>query len=245
MTYLITTVTNKSILLASDTRLNYHQEIMENGEKYQLIKVIADCCRKTFFLEKAKVGIQFIGIGYLKDYDGKKYHLSYFIPRIEKGIKENDKIQNKFQKIYSNLRKITTSGDTSNFVNGTMAGYFENKPFIATFNTFNTNDKLKIIKARPGSFIDSEKRLQRISILESDAINEIIKIIQNTSKEKPHLIGDEVEILRVTKNKAKYIREAQNLFYGTQDELIENFKNNLSLINGKFLDPPVKEKINL
>jgi len=47
--------------MASDTRLNYNEKIEENGEKYILIKLIADCCRKTFYLPKAKMGIQFLG----------------------------------------------------------------------------------------------------------------------------------------------------------------------------------------
>ncbi len=87
--------------------------------------------------------------------------------------------------------------------------------------------------------------MQKILILEKSAINEIIETIQNISEKKPHLIGDEIEILKITKNSAEYIKEGKKLFYKTQDELIENFKNNLSLINEKTLSLSVKEKINL
>jgi len=250
MTHLITIATKRFILMASDTRLNYHEETIENGQKYILIKLVADCCRKIFFLNKIKIGIQFIGIGYLQENDGKKYHLSHFLPLLQNGIKQEDEINFKFKKIYENLRKITTPGDTGNYVNGVMAGFYKNTPYIATFNTFNKDDSLDIYHVHDNiSFVDSEKilDLEKLKQLktEKEIIEEINDTIKLSSKNKPHLIGEEVEILKITNKEANYIQESKNLFFGNYDELMFYFKNNLFAINGQILTSPIKEKINL
>jgi len=249
MTHLITVATKRFILMASDTRLNYHEESIENGQTYMLIKLVADCCRKTFFLNKIKIGIQFIGIGYLRGNDWKKYHLSHFLPLLQNGIKQEDEINFKFKKIYENLRKMATPGDTSNYINGVMAGFYRNTPYIASFNTFNKDDSLGIYPVYNISFVDSEQilDLEKLKQLktEKEIIEEINNAIKLSSKNKPHLIGEEVEILKITNEEANYIQESKNLFFGNYDELMFYFNNNLSAINGQILPSPIKEKINL
>lgn len=246
MTQIITAITNKSILMASDTRANYNIDEIENGQKFMKILAIADCCRKTFFLMKAKIGIQFIGNGYLKEGDSKR-HLNYFIPIIQEGIIGDEPIESKMHKIFSNLRKITTSGDTENYVNGVMTGYWKNEPYLCTFNTFNEDDKLLVQKVESGNFVDSENYIKNISKDEEEAIKNIIDAIKNVSKTKLHLIGDEIEILKIEENSGSYIQEGKKLFFGTQLEFLKHFENEsgLSGINGKLLDVPVKEKIKL
>jgi len=244
MTQIITAVLKDSILMASDTRLNYHEIEEKNNEKYQVIKLVADCTRKTFYLKKAKLGIQFIGIGYLKD-GTQKHHLSHFLPKIESGIKKKQGIKLKIKIILNNLNQITTQGDEGNFVNGVISGFDGNHMYIATFNTFNSDDDLNITEARQGMFVDSEKGIKEIDKKETLAIDQICKTISDSSKNKPESIGEEVEILKITKKEGKYIKEGNELFYGDQKELFELMKNDLLKIKGEILKPPVVLKINL
>ena len=243
MTHLITSITEKSILMASDTRLNYHNEgVGENGEKYMVIRQVADCCRKTFFLESAKIGIPFIGIGFLEDGD-KRYHLSHFLLDIEANVLATDNIELRMEQVFKNLKKITTEGDIGNYVNGVMAGYSNDDPFIATFNTFNGN--LNIKKVQSGDILDSEKKLTGSQDSQVKIIEQINDAIKHTSMLKPHLVGKEVEILKITKHKAEYIQEAKKLFSGSQEKLLKDFRENPSKINGKILESPVVEKLNV
>jgi hypothetical protein len=244
MTHIITAVLKDSILMASDTRLNYHDVIEKNGFKYQVIKLTADCTRKTFYLKKAKLGIQFIGIGYLKE-GASKYHLSHFLPKLETGIKNKQGIKLKIKIILNNLREITTQGDDGNYVNGIISGFENNNMYIATFNTFNSEDPLEIINVKEGVFVDSENKIQGIDKKEQLVINQIYDAINYSSKNKPESIGNDIEILKITKNSAKYIKQGSNLFYGNQEELFELMRNNISKINGKILNPPVIQKIDL
>lgn len=244
MTHIITAVTKDSILMASDTRLNYHEEIEEDGNTYQLIKLTADCIRKTFYLEKANLGIQFIGIGYLLD-GTSRYPLSHFLPKLEKKIKRKQGIKLRIKIVLNNLKEITNVGNTGNYVNGVISGIENNTMYICTFNTFNKNNNLDIKEVKCGQFVDSEKIIDKLENNEELIINQINETIENSSKNKPQSIGDEVEILKITKNGALYIKEGKNLFYGDQKELFNLFQTDLSRINGKILNPPIKEKINL
>jgi len=242
MTQIITAITENSIILASDIRLNYREEIEEEGRKYQIYKIIADCCRKTFYLDKAKVGIQFIGIGYLKAGD-ESYHLSYFLPKIQEGIKGKQKIKLKMKIIFNNLKKITTKGDSNNFVNGVMAGFSGNKIFIGNFNMY--NDEIEIKEAKNRNFIDSEKIIENLSNNKDAVLIQIDNSIKEGSKRKPHLIGSKYEVLEITKKDSRYILENERLFSGTKKELFEKFKDDLQSINGQILNPPIKERLNV
>lgn len=232
--------------MASDTRLNYHSEKIMNGEKYQEIKCVADCCRKTFLLQRARMGIQFIGQGYLSE-SNQKYHLSYFLPKIESGASYRQGIQFRMKTIFANLKKITTPGDTGNYANGIMAGFHKEKPYIGTFNTFNYEQRLEIKKVKNGDFVDSEKILQNLKSSIEEVKSQIENAIKTSSRNKPHLIGDEIEILLLHSNwnDVRYLHSGKKLFYGTKEELLEKFKNDIYAINGKILDNPVLEKFNL
>lgn len=243
MTQIVTVITKDSIFMASDTRLNYNEEVEENGEKYMIIKLVADCYRKTFYLPKVKIGIQFLGIGFLKDKD-KRYSLEHFLPKLEIGIKGTEGINFRMKKVFENLKKITTIGNTSNFINGVMGGFYKNKPYIGTFNTFIKNGDLEIKKAQSGNLCDSEKILQNISNkTEKCIIKDIRNTIVSGSKRKPHLIGEEVEILKITQKKANYILKGKKLFSGTQEDLFNRLASDLLSLNGKLLNPIIKEKI--
>lgn len=243
MSQIITAITKDSILMASDTRLNYHKIKEKDNLKYQVTECIADCCRKTFFLPKAKIGIQFIGIGYLEEKNSKN-HLSYFLPKLEEGIKGTEGIKFRMKNIYKNLKKITDFNNLENYVNGIMAGFYKNNSYIGAFNTYVSGEELKIIKTRTGSFVDSENRLKKISMVEEKTIDKIVDIIKKCSSEKSYLIGEEIEILKISLNNAEYIKQGKNLFCGTQKELLDKLQNNPSSINGKKLIPPVWSKIN-
>lgn len=130
MTYIITARTKESILMASDTRLDYHHDKVINGEKYQEITAVADCIRKTFFIDKAKIGIQFLGIGYFPDTDGEKYPLSYFISKIY-SKKYGKNFKTNAQTIFDFFKEISKKGDTGQYVKGIMSGFSKhNKSFF-------------------------------------------------------------------------------------------------------------------
>lgn len=242
MTYLITTKTKDSVLMASDTRLNLNRDKDKNGEKWMEIYFIADCIQKTFYIEKAKIGIQFQGIGYLPDSDGEKYPLSHFIKKIE-----NQKYVKNFkfnaQNIFSFLKMISEKNNVGQYVKGIMSGFFKNKFYICSFDTYN-ND-FKITELMDKNFIDSEENKNEFSLSEIETIKEINRRIKEKSKEKYWIIGNQVEILRIDKKSGKFIQKSNLIFNGNYSKLVSYNDSDYEKINGKFISPSREEKYKL
>lgn len=226
--------------MASDTRLNYHYDIEINGEKYQKIVAVADCIRKTFFIKKAKLGIQFLGIGYFADADGEKRPLSYFISKLyTKEYGKNFKINAKI--IFDFLKTISKEGSTGKYIKGIMSGFsIDNKSYICTFNTYNNDFEIKGFNV--GQFVDSENNTNTFPVTDSEAIEEINKRINEASEKKYWKIGGPVEILKISRKEGIFVQENTKLFDGTQKELVSYFKNDISKINGHILKKPYLEK---
>lgn len=243
MTHIITTVTEESILMASDTRLNYHkiEKNKATWETYQVILAIADCIRKTFYIETLNIWIQFIGIWYFKKNDNR-YPLSEFIGEIKKWVQERDSIQEKFIKVFENLKLLTSAWNVWEYVNWVMTWYESSTPYICTFNTFDTN--IEITSCLPGAYVESKKNNINIPQNRLQAINYINRRINNLSIERPQDIWGPIEILEIFPDwKIKWIQENKNIFNWSQENLIENWNNNIELINGKILNPPIKQKL--
>lgn len=240
MTYIITTRTRESILMASDTRLNYHYDKEIKGEKYQEIVAVADCIRKTFFIQKAKLGIQFLGIGYFANANGEKRPLSYFINKLySKKYGENFKIN--AQIIFDFLKTISKEGDTGKYIKGIMTGFSKNnKAYICTFNTYNNDFKTKEFKVKQS--VDSENNTNIFPITNSEAIEEINKRINEASKKKYWNIGGPVEILEINREEGRFVQKNTKLFDGSQKELVSYFKNDISKINGRIFKKPYLKK---
>jgi len=245
MTYLISTITDEGILMASDSRLNYHHEALDHStnERYQLISAVADCIEKTFLLEPFKIGIQFLGIGYFQK-GNDKFPLSHFIQQICEDVLESDPAMIKFKKIYSNLKDITEKGNTGQYVNGVMACYDNNIPYIATFNTF--IDDFSVNAYEPGAYVESEPCSTVRPKDKKGAIKYINEKITDISKKRFWDVGGPIDILELKPdNSSQWLQKNPLVFSGSLTELLENFKNNPQNINGQLLNPPIKQKLNL
>lgn len=241
MTYIITHRTEELILMASDTRLSYHYDKIINGEKCQEIVAIADCIQKTFFINKAKIGIQFLGIGYFAD-GIERYPLSHFLDKIEElQFVKDFKVD--CRKIYDFLKIISIEGDTGNYVKGIMAGFAKKKSIACTFNTYNNEFSLK--ELNDGDFIDSEGNRIPISSNTDIAKREIIERIKEKSKVKWWNIGDQVEMLAITEKSANFISKSSSIFNDSMPSLIEKLKLFPESINGRIISPPHIEKYDL
>lgn len=227
--------------MASDTRLNYHNDKIINGEKCQEIVAIADCLQKTFFIKKAKIGIQFLGIGYFAD-GTEKYPLSHFLDKIEE-LQFVKNFKTNCRTIYDFLKKISTEGDTGNYVKGIMAGFAKKKSTACIFNTYNGEFSLKELNV--GNFIDSEGNGTTISSNTDIAKKEIIERIKERSRDKWWNIGDQVEILAITEKGANFILKSSSIFNGNMTSLIEKLRFSPESINGHIISPPRIEKYDL
>lgn len=240
MTYIITARTRESILMASDTRLNYFNDKIMDNEKYQEIICIADCIRKTFFIDKAKIGIQFLGIGYFPDVDSEKYPISHFIKKLEKE-KYVKNFKTNAKNIFNFLKNISKEKDTGQYIKGVMSGFVKNnKAYVCIFNTF--NNEFSINEFKIGEIVDSEGSDKHISFIETEVVAELIDRISKKALEKYWNIGGPIEILKITNKNGIFIRENKKIFNGTQKELINCFKSNLCKINGEILQNPYLEK---
>jgi hypothetical protein len=239
MSYIITVRTNESILMASDTRLNYFDEVTLNGKKYQRIIAVADCIRKTFFIEKAKIGIQFLGIGFFQDIDGEKYPLSHFVSRIDNMLPlYGYDFEANSKKIFEFLKGISRAGDTGRYVIGIMSGFSKNGvSYLCDFNTYNNEFEIK--EFHTGLFVDSENNRNPFPTSEKEAIEEINKRIDSVAMKKCWSVGGPVEILKITYEGGVFIKENPKLFNGTQKELIDCFKSNINKINGIIFPNPI------
>ncbi|OHD12663.1 MAG: hypothetical protein A2086_09370 [Spirochaetes bacterium GWD1_27_9] len=233
MTYIITVRTNESILMASDSRLNYFEDKIINGKKYQEITALADCIQKTFFLNKLRIGIQFLGIGYFPE-NGIKYPLNYFIRKAD-NIQYVKNFKINANNIYNFFNNLSINGDTGQYVKGICTSFIKNKAYIATFNTFNNEFNCKELLV--GQFIDSENNFEPFPRTEKEAIIEIKRRIKQKEIEKWWTIGGPIDILRITEKKTEFISKNSNVFNGTQDDLIYYFNNNIEKLNGKILNP--------
>jgi hypothetical protein len=195
----------------------------------------------TYFIESAKIGIQFLGIGYFPD-NGENYPLAHFIDKLEKICYEKDFIKDS-TKIYDFLLRMSVENDTGQYVKGIMAGFNNGVSYVATFNTF--NHQFKVQQLYPGNFIDSENNKNQIPIDENEAIDEIKNRIKDKGNEKWWSIGGPIDFLKIKNNSFEFLERNTNTFNGTQNELIDNFKNNISKINGEILKTPKIEKYNL
>lgn len=241
MTYIITSRTNDSILMASDSRLNYFHDKVVNGERCQEITAIADCMEKTFFIESANIGIQFQGIGYFPD-NGENYPIAHFIESLENINYEHDFVKDS-KKIFDFFYKMSVENDTGQYVKGIMTGFDNGISYIATFNTF--NNQFSTQQLFPGNFVDSENSNNQVPVNEKEAIAEIKNRIKQKEKEKWWTIGGPIDILKITNDSFEFIEKNTNTFCGNQNELLDNFKNNIGKINGKILKTPKTEKYNL
>ena len=124
-----------------------------------------------------------------------------------------------------------------------MTGFKNEISFVATFNTF--NNEYNIQQLFQGNFIDSENNKNQLPVNEQEAIIEIKNRITEKEKEKWWTIGGPIDILKITNNSFEFIEKNKSTFNGNQNELIDNFKNNISHINGKVLETPKIEKYNL
>ena len=231
--------------MASDSRLNYHHEEIDNstGERFQVIEATADCIRKTFVIDPLNIGIQFIGIGYFPE-NGVKYPISHFLSRLAAGIVEADSIVIKFQKIYGNLKQFTQVSNTGQYVNGVMTGYENGHPYIATFNTF--IDDFKVNSCKVGTYVESESCKDERPIHRDNAINYINEKISKVSKRRPQDVGGPIEILEIKPNSSNsWLQENPKIFNGNLEQLIDKWQNDPEEIGGIYLNPPVKQKLNL
>ena len=245
MTYIISTITSEGILMASDSRLNYHNEEVDNstGERFQVIVATADCIRKTFVIDPLNIGIQFIGIGYFPE-NGVKYPISHFLPSLAAGIVEDDSIIIKFQKIYGNLKQLTQVGNTGQYVNGVMAGYENGIPFIATFNTF--IDDFKVNSYEVGAYVESESCNDERQKARDKAIDYINEKIFKVSERRPQDVGGPIEILEIKSNASNsWLQENPKIFNGNLDQLIDKWRTDPDTIGGVFLNPPVRQKLSV
>jgi hypothetical protein len=241
MTYIITHRSTDSILMASDTRLNYHNDKEVNGKKFREIVAIADCIQKTFYIDEAQIGIQFLGIGYFTDGDDK-YPLHHFI-----GELNNLSFTNVFEEncrcIYDFLKNISIEGDTGNFVKGVMAGFMNHRPYTCCYNTYNDNFQIKELGV--GQFIDSEGSSVSISSATDRAQNEIVERIKNQSRVKWWSIGEEVDLLAINEEDASFIHKSPSAFTGNMTELLQKLRFSPESINGRVVSPPHREEYNL
>jgi hypothetical protein len=243
MTYIISTITDKSILMASDSRLNYHNEESDSttGERYQVIVATADCIRKTFTIDPFNIGIQFIGTGYFSEGENK-YPLSHFIPRLSDGIDASDSIAIKFDKIYQNVKKLTQAGNTGQYINGVMTGYENTVPYICTFNTF-IND-FTINSYDTGAYVESVNCIEVRPKDRDNAIKYINDKISSVSRSRPQDVGGPIEILELTADGLNnWIQSNPIIFNGALTELIHKWQNDPHSINGKILNPPIRQKL--
>jgi len=241
MTYIVTHRTKTSILMASDTRLNYFSDKVIGGEKYMEITAIADCIRKTFYIEAATVGIQFLGIGYFED-QGQRYPLCHFLPQVEEldymGTFEGD-----CRTVFTFLQGLSCVGGTQQYVKGVMAGFDGSNARVCLFNTFNNDFRVKLLDV--GQFVDSEGCHSPLPESEEAAVEAIKRRIQGTSKSRWWEIGDEVEVLSIARKGARYILQGSNLFEGTQSELLDRLTSAPESINGHAVRPSHLSKYNL
>lgn len=241
MTYIITARIENSILMASDSRLNYFQDKVINGQKYQEIIAIADCIEKTFFIESAQIGIQFVGIGYFPD-NGENYPLSHFIHKIEK-LEFKNEFDEDSKIIFDFLLKMSEKNNTGQYVKGIMSGFNKDNSYITSFNTI--NNQFDVQQIYPGQFIDSESNVRLLPVTEKETIEEIKSRIRDKEKEKWWTIGGSIDILQIKVESYRFIEKNTDIFDGTQKELLDSFKNNIKKINGKILDIPKIEKYSL
>lgn len=245
MTHIISAITKDSILMASDSRLNYHntEKDQDTGDTYQVIVATADCIRKTFFLEKINIGIQFIGIGYFNK-GNEKYPLNAFMEFIQQDIKEEEEIHTKFRKVFENLKQLTEVGNTGQYVNGVMTGYRKEFPYICTFNTYTNNVDFNSYEI--GAYVESTPTSENRPVERQHSITYINNRIAKLSNERPHDIGGPIEILEIKPNgEGIWIQQNENLFHGTLTDLINCWQNTPEQINGKILESPVRQKMDV
>lgn len=226
--------------MGSDTRLNYFKDVEENGVRYQKISATADCIRKTFFISKAGIGINFVGIGYFEDEElnnNQRYPLSHFINKLDQHNFSNDNIE-KFQYLYQYFNRISVVGDTGQYIKGVMTNLTNDSSYICTFNTFNNSFELSEFQI--GDFIDSENNNNPFPLNSDEIKLEINKRISQKSIEKQYQIGGPVEIIELLSDRTfQFLQESDCIFEGTQSDLFNNFNTNLGLIRGVKIDPPV------
>lgn len=237
MTHIITVANNDSIFMGSDSRLNYFEDKVIKGEKYQEIKAYADCIQKTFFINSLNIGVQFLGIGYFLD-NGEKYPLSHFINKLEE--KKSTSIENSFKITFDFFKELSEVNNTGQYVKGIMSGIDGNNlKKVCVFNTFNNDFRIQELKAR--QFIDSEDIQRGFQLDENKIIQEIKKRIEEKSKEKWWTIGGDLTLLKINRDKSEYVLKSNN-FTGSQKELIDCFNNNLAKIKGHVINPSRLEK---
>lgn len=212
--------------MASDTRLNCRLP--------HLLYFIADCIQKTFYIDKANVGIQFSGIGYLLDREDE-YPLSHFIDKLNnltfvKDFNYNCKIIVDF---FKNI--INIENNTNVYIKGIIAGFKQEKSVVCIFNTRNSEFITKEID--PGQSVDNENSKESLSREEEISIKQIINIIKLKSKYAWWSIGEEVDMISITKNKVRNICSGKIRFTGSQKELLDQCKNDIRKINGKIINP--------
>jgi hypothetical protein len=231
MTYIITKRTEDSILMASDSRLNYFIDKDINGIKHQEIVATADCVQKTFFIKKANIGIQFLGIGYFPEND-EKYPLSYFIKRIGNLDFKND-FGLDSKRVFDFFNQLSNENDTGQYVKGIMTGFQNKKAFITNFNTFIGDFEFQELDI--GGQIDSEKNSELISTDRNDAVLEIKNRIKLKEENSWWNIGGEIDLLEITENSSNFIERNNTVFNGSQKELIDRFQNDILSIKGRIL----------
>jgi hypothetical protein len=243
MTYIIAVSTPNSILMSSDTRLNYFEDVEKDGIRYQKVMAIADCIRKTFYISSAQIGINFLGIGFFKDKDSvgvDKYPLSHFIQKLNNQRIEGN-IEDRFLYIYHYFVSISEANNTRQYVNGIMAGFEKGVPYVCTFytydNTFESNEFQK------GKSFDSEKNNNQFPQERQEIISEINRRIKQKSVEKPYFIGGDIEIMELLSDGTyEYIQKSNTIFNGTLNELLSKFNSDINIINGRIINPPVFQK---
>jgi len=225
MTYIITLAGKDSIYMASDSRMNYFKDKVVDGEKYQEVLAIADGIKKTFFIKKLKIGIQFLGIGFFPDGDSK-YPISHFIRKLEN--KKSSSIDESFKLVFNFFKDLSIKGNTGQYVKGVMSAIEGQDKKICLFNTFN-ND-FRVMKLMQGKFLDSENNQENFSLNEDKILEELEERIIKKSKEKWWTIGGEITLLKLTKDSFNFLLDFEEKF------------NSFSEIKWDRINPPKLDK---
>ena len=125
-----------------------------------------------------------------------------------------------------------------------MTGYQDNIPFICTFYTY--SDEMDINSYEVGTYVESKPNSEKRPATKTEAVEYINRRISTLSTLSPQDNGGPIEILEIKPNGETYwLQQNNRLFQGPLSELIGLWQNNPDKINGKVLETPIRQKMNV